>query len=40
VQPLLTARRLGAQGRCSWWQVTRKHLITRANRVGSVAIES
>ena len=34
VQPLLTARRRGAQGRRSWWQVTRKHVITRAMTAG------
>jgi hypothetical protein len=26
MQPLLTARRRGAQRRRSWWEVTRKHV--------------
>jgi hypothetical protein len=31
VQPLLTARWSVAQSRSGWGQVTRKHVITRAN---------
>jgi hypothetical protein len=34
VQSLLAARWRGAQRRRGWWQVTRKHMITRAKRVG------